>query len=588
MTSLSRRVLRRVRSHAGRVSGGLALVLATSLVELAKPWPLKIIVDQVLGGAPLDEIGFPEAVTPDTLLVVCVVGLVLLYASVGLLSLAADRLTIDVGQRMVGELRRDLFARLQRLSIPQHDRRATGDLVYRVAADTMAIQTLAMNAVFPSLSALLFLVGMVVVMLGMNVSLTLLALAVLPFLVLALRILGRRIETTASAAKAREAELYATTEASLSAIRLTRAFRGEEREERRVDEASRTTLARHLSLYTTQNAYAVVVTVLGAVGTAAVLWLGARQVQAGVLTVGDLLVFTAYLASFHAPVSTLSHAFGLVQEARAGLTRVFELLDLPPEGPEGEGTLDPSEVEGAVSIEAVEFGYEPGRPVLHGVSLDVRPGERLAIVGPSGSGKTTLALLLLRFIDPTAGFVRVDGTDTRSVSLASLRSCLAPVLQPPLILPASVAENVAYGRPDATRGEIEEAIEVAQLDDVLARMPDGIDTPLEIGGAGLSQGERQRLNVARAIATNAPIWLFDEPTGSLDSVTESRLLGALERARKGRTCIVIGHGPAVLAWADRIAVLREGRLVAIGTAEELQGRADVAGGGSGQGPQVEI
>lgn len=575
MTPLFSRVFRRLRPHLGRTAGGVVLVLATSLAELAKPWPLKLIVDQVLGGEPLPAIGFPDQISSDALLAACAVGLVGLFFVVGALSLASDRLTIDVGQRMVGELRRDLFGHLERLSIRRHDRRSTGDLVYRLAADTMALQTLAMNAVFPTLSAVLFLLGMVGVMLSMNVQLTLLALAVTPFIALSVRMLGRRIETRAATAKAREADLYAVAETSLSAIRLTKAFRAEAVEERRIDGASREALDRHLSLYTTQSGYSLVVSVLGAVGTAVVLWFGARLVLAGALTVGDLLVFAAYLASFYAPISTLSDTFGLAQEARAGLTRVFELLDLPREADEGTRERKPGDTPGAISVEGVEYAYEPGRPVLQGVSLEVRLGEKLALVGPSGSGKTTLAMLMLRFLEPDAGFLRLDGTELRELPLRSLRGAFSTVLQPPLVLPGTVAENVAYGRPDATRDEIEEAVRVAQLEDVVLALPHGLDTPLEVAGARLSQGERQRLTVARAVLAGGPIWLLDEPTASLDAVTEARLLGALEQARGERTCILIAHGTAALAWADRIAVLREGRIVAIGTAEELAGRVEL-------------
>lgn len=575
MMPLLRRVRTRLRPHLWRILAGVGLVIATSLAELAKPWPLKLVVDQVLGGKPLPAIGYPEDVSAAALLAWCAVGLVVLFAVVGALSLASDRITIDVGQRMVRELRRDLFAHVERLSVGFHDRRSRGDLVYRLAADTMALQTLAMNAVFPTLSAILFLVGMIVVMLRMNVQLTLLALAVTPFIALAVRVLGRRIESVATEARARESALYATAETSLSAIRVTKAFRAEALEEESFDRASEAALSRHLSLYTTQSEYSLLVSVLGAVGTAGVLWFGARLVLDGALTVGDLLVFTAYLASFYAPISTLSHTFGLVQEARAGLARVFEVLDLPPEVTSGDEILVPADVRGGLSVEGVQFAYAPGRPVLHSVSLEIRPGEKIALVGPSGSGKTTLALLLLRFLDPEAGFVRLDGQDIRRLTLPSLRAAFGVVLQPPLVLPATVRENVVYGRSDVTTEQVEHALRVAQLWDVIQELPDGIDTPLEVGGARLSQGERQRLTVARAVATNAPIWLLDEPTASLDTVTEARLLGSLDRARAGRTCIVVAHGPAALAWADRIAVLRAGRVVAVGTPAELRDGAEV-------------
>ncbi|MDG2305573.1 MAG: ABC transporter ATP-binding protein [Candidatus Binatia bacterium] len=569
------RVRRRLRPHAGPIAVGIGLATATSLAELAKPWPIKIVVDQVLGDAPGSRGDFLADFSASQLLTGAAVGLVLLSALLGALALASNRLTIDVGQRMVQDLREDLFAHLERLSVRFHDRRSSGELVYRLAADTMALQTLAMNAVFPTLSAVLFLVGMIVVMLRMNVELTLLALAVTPFIALSVRRLGRRVEQVAAEARVRESDFYAAAEASMSAIRVTQAFRGEAVEAERFGRASRASLERHLDLYTTQTAYSFAVSVLGAVGSAAVLWLGARLVLAGELSVGDLLVFLAYLASFYAPISTLSHTFGLVQEARVGLARVFELLDVEPEPTGGEEVLSLSSVEGAFSVEGVDFAYEAGTQVLHRVSLEVRAGEKLALVGPSGSGKTTLALLLMRFLDPDEGFVRLDGVDLRRLSLDSLRSVFGVVLQPPLVLPGTVRENVAYGREGATDEDVERALRVAQFWDVVDALPHGIETSLEIAGARLSQGERQRLTVARALVGNAPVLLFDEPTASLDVVTERRLLAALERERGKRTCILIAHGPAALAWADRVAVLRDGRIVAVGTPAELRDRAEL-------------
>ena len=575
MTSIGARVRRRIRPYAGRVTLGVGLVTAGSLAELAKPWPLKVIVDQVLGGKPLPAVGFPEELDAPTLLLIACGGLVVLHAIIGSLTLAADRLTIDVGQRMVHSLRRDLFARLARLSVRFHDRGAPGDLVYRLAADTLSLQTLAMNAVFPTLSAALFLVGMIVVMLRLDATLTMLALAVLPFIALSMRLLGRRIDRVAREAKARESTLYATTETSLSAVRTMQAARAEPAELETFADASQQSLKRHLSLYTTQSAYALVVSVVGAAGTALVLWYGARLVERGTLTVGDLLVFAAYLTSFYTPVSTLTHSFGLVREASAGLRRVFEILDREPEIQSGDEPLERSSVRGEISLEAVEFAYDPGRPVLQGASLSVRPGEKLALVGPSGSGKTTIAHLLLRFLDPDAGFVRIDGVDVRQLRLEDLRGAFGATQQPPFVFPTTVRENVTYGSPEATEAEVTRALDVAQLSDVVAALPEGLETSLETAGARLSQGERQRLALARVLVDRPPILLLDEPTASLDGPTERRLLHALDAERGDRTCVFVTHAAAALAWADRIAVLQHGRIVALGTPDELAGRPEL-------------
>ncbi|MBM4267151.1 MAG: ABC transporter ATP-binding protein [Deltaproteobacteria bacterium] len=574
MTARSRLVLRHLRPYGGRVAVGIALVTITSLVELAKPWPLKIAVDNVLGDRPLPLLGYPERLGPEGLLAIAVFGLVGLHVLLGVLSLLGNRLTIDVGQRMVQALRGELFDHLEKLSTRFHDRRSAGELVYRLAADTMALQTLAMNAVFPTLSALLFLAGMAIVMLQMNVGLTLLALAVTPVVGLAVRVLGRRLSEVAAEARERESELYAAAERSMTAIRVTRAFSAEAAEAKRFRGASAASLARHLELYTTQTAYGIAVSILGAVGAAAVLWIGTRLVMRGSLTVGDLLVFTSYLASLYAPIQTLSHTFGLVQEARSGLGRVFSVLEIDPEVRDGARGLDPAAVRGAIELRNVEFAYEPGLPVLQDFSLEIAPGEKLALVGASGSGKTTTALLCLRFFDPSAGTILLDGEGVRAYRLDALRSAFGVVLQPPLLFPGTLRENLVYGRAEAGEAEIAAAIETAQLGDLIARLPEGLETV--VGWTTLSAGERQRVTVARALVRRAPILLLDEPTASLDVDTEARLLAALEAHRRGRTCLLITHSRATLEWADRIAVLQDGRIAAVGRLDELRAQGGLA------------
>jgi ATP-binding cassette, subfamily B, bacterial len=566
------RIVPYLRPFRWRLGLAVLLVFGISAAEILKPWPLKIVVDNALGGAPLEAFGFRVALAPQVLLVWSAVGLVLLYVVLGALSVASNYVTIDVGQRMVDDFRADLYQHLQRLSLGFHGRQSIGDLIFRLTADTFAIQTLAMNSLFPTISAVVLLVGMMAVMAKLNLDLTLIALAICPLLLLSIRWVGMRIARDATTARERESELYSAAERSVSAIKVIQAFTTEDDELLRFRSVSRASLRANLRLYTMQTGYAMVVSVISAVGTAGVIWLGARGVLSGSLSVGDLIVFTSYLASLYAPIHTLSSTFGLLQAARVGVGRVFEILETAPEVPPGPRSLTRREVRGGVEFRDVSFGYVPERLVLAGVTLSVSPGETIAIVGPTGVGKSTLVGLVARFYDPTAGEVLLDGVDLRSFDTRSLRRQIAMVLQPPLVFPTTLRENVAYGRRDATPSEVEDAIRTAQLDDLLAKLPAGLDTLIGQGGIALSEGEKQRLTIARAIVRDAPVLVLDEPTSALDTETEARLMAALDGLLRGRTAFVIAHRLSTVRHAARIVVLREGRVAEVGTFDELLAR----------------
>jgi ATP-binding cassette subfamily B protein len=571
---LARNVLRRLAPHRGLFALAVLQVLVIGLLELAKPWPLKVVVDGVLGGKPL---GSPwlAALAPRALLAVACAALVGIYALLGLLAVTSNYATISVGQRMVNDFRSELYAHLQRLSLAFHSRREVGDLLYRLTADTFAIQTLTMNGFFPVLTSAVLLCGMVVVMLRLDVTLTLIALGVVPLLFVTIAALSRRITALATDARLKESALWGVAQRAIGAIRVVQAFTTEDLEHRRFLASSGESLAATLRLYTFQTVYGAVVNVLIAVGTAAVLWTGAAHVLAGRLSVGEVLVFASYLASLYAPINSLTQTWGLVQGARVGAERVFELLETAPDLPDGTRDLARGEVRGAVAFEDVSFGYEPAHLVLENITFAVRAGETVAIVGATGAGKTTLASLVPRFYDPTAGRVLLDGVDVRTFRLRALRQQVAMVLQPPLVFPATVRENIAYGRPEATLAEVRAAAALAQLDDFLARLPAGLETPVGEGGATLSAGEQLRITIARALLRDAPLLILDEPTSALDATTEARVMAALERLTAGRTTFVIAHRLSTVRRADRVVVLDAGRLVEQGTFAELLARGGV-------------
>ena len=568
MTIPGHRILSYVRPYRYPLAGALGQVFLISLFELAKPWPLKIVIDNVLGGKPL-AVRVASSWPPELLLLASCAALVLIYILLGSLSVLNNFTTIRIGQRMVNDLRSDLYTHLQRLSLAFHSRHQVGDLLYRITADTYAIQTLTMNGLFPILSAIVLLVGMFFIMIRLDWQLTLLALSVCPVLFLSISLMGSRISQAATYARERESAVYSLVQRAMSAIRVIQAFTKEEEEHRTFMHASHQSLAASLRLYTLQTLYSGVINIVIAVGTAVVVWVGARHVLSGVLTIGEIVVFTSYLASLYGPINSISQTWGLIQGARAGVRRVFEILEVEKGLEDGTRTFPADGAKGEVSFEDVSFHYLPDQPVLRQVRLHVRRGQTIAIVGPTGAGKSTLLSLLPRFYDPQAGRVKIDGVDVREFVLKGLRRQISMVLQPPLVFPMTFAENIAYGRPEASRDEIVEAARLARIHDYIEHLPQGYDTAVGELGATLSEGERQRLTIARAMLRNAPILILDEPTSSVDAETEALIMEGLRRLTAGRTTFIIAHRLSTVRQADRIVVLREGRVVEEGTFGEL-------------------
>lgn len=568
MSGFTRRVSGYIWPHRERILWALAQVCLISALELLKPWPLKLIIDSVLGGAPLPG-GFASGLGTGALLLGACAALVVIYAALGAANVLVNVTTIRIGQRMVRDLRSDLYAHLHRLSMAFHNRAQAGDLLYRVTADTFALQSLTMNCLFPAISALILLVGMSVVMVQLDAELTLLALGVCPLLLLSIGRLNHRISAAAGEVRERESEVLGVVQRAMGAMRVIQAFTREDEEHRRFMTASERSLAAGLRLYTLQTFYSGVVNLVIALGTAAVVWVGARHVLDGTLTMGGLVVFISYLAALYGPINDMFEVYGLAQSARVGVQRVLDVLDVERDLPDGDRVFPAEGARGEVAWEDVDFQYGPGASILRGVSLRVAPGQRVAVVGPTGAGKSTLLSLLPRFYDPTRGRVRVDGRDVRGYRLASLRRQVAMVLQPPLLFPVSLRENIAFGRPEARMEEIVAAAKAARIHEMITRLPRGYDTSVAEQGVTLSEGEKQRLTIARAILRDSPILILDEPTSALDPETEALVMVALERLQAGRTTFIIAHRLSTVRTADLIVVIKDGRLVEQGPLAEL-------------------
>jgi ATP-binding cassette subfamily B protein/subfamily B ATP-binding cassette protein MsbA len=406
-------------------------------------------------------------------------------------------------------------------------------------------------------------------MLRLDWSLTLLALSVCPVLFVAIARLNTRITDAAGQVRERESHVYAVVQRAMSSMRVIQAFTREEAEHGRFMTASEQSLLAGRRLYTLQTFYSAVVNGLIAVGTAGVVWVGARHVLDGTLSVGSLIVFVSYLASLYGPINGLFQTYGLAQSSRVGVQRVFDVLDVERDIADGHRAFPAHGARGEVAWEDVSFEYSPGHAVIEHVTLRVQPGQKVAIVGPTGAGKSTLLSLLPRFYDPLAGRVLVDGVDARDYRLDSLRAQIAMVLQPPLVFPVGLRENIAFGRPHARLEEIVAAARLARIHESIERLPEGYDTVVGEQGATLSEGEKQRLTIARAILRGSPILILDEPTSALDGETEGLIMQGLERLTAGRTTFIIAHRLSTVRKADLIVVLGRGRIVEQGDFETL-------------------
>lgn len=560
-----------MRPYLGLLAAAVAGVALAAGMEILKPWPLKIVIDNVLRGHPF-AVAWLGHQSSLTILAGACAGLVVIYLVLGILNVTNNYLTISIGQRMVNDLRAELFHHLQRLSLSFHRRREVGDLMVRIAYDTFSIQTITMNGLFTVLSSLVMLVGMFVVMLRMDAVMTFVALGVVPMLAILIGLISGRIDRLATDARVKESRLYTVAHRALASIHVVQAFTREAESYEEFVRSSSESLGENLKLYTFQTLYTGGVNVLIALGTAIVVYVGARHVMRGELTIGGLIVFTSYLASLYSPINQIFQTYGLVEGAKAGFRRCFELLELDPEIKDSPGARPLAPVRGEIEFDDVLFGYEKDRTVLKNVSFKARAGETIAIVGPSGAGKTTMASLVMRFYDPQQGAVRIDGHDLRDVTLQSLRRNVAMVLQPPLVLGDTVRMNIALGRPGASEAEITRAAELARLGPVLDKLPGGLDELVGQGGHSLSEGEAQRVTIARAMLKDAPVLIMDEPTSALDTETEALVLDAVREAMRGRTTLVIAHRLSTIQNADRILVLRDGVIEEQGTFAELMAR----------------
>lgn len=568
------RAFRFFRPDRARIVFVFTLMLANIGLNLLKPWPLALIVDSVLGSRPVPAwIGsWAGGDCKACLLVVFSLLILGLHLLQGALSAWQNFLAIGVGLRGLQRVRNEVFACLQRLSLKFHYGARTGDLIFRAAWDTFSFQALFQQGLMTSASAACSLLLMAAVMLRLNLLLTLMALATVPLIFAVIKILGRKMTERGALAQQADSAVTSLVQQSIAALPLIQSYTREAHEEEKFTAQTATAQEKRLAQHGWELIYWLAITVAFGVGTAAIVYLGATQVLAGKLTVGALLIFLAYLAQLYDPLNQLSHVGATIVGARAGVKRVFEILDSEEEVKEALDAKSIARTRGEIRFEGVSFRYQQEREILSGISFELKPGESAAVIGPSGVGKTTLMNLLPRFYDPTAGAVKLDGVDLRELKLKDLREQIAVVLQEPILLPTTIAENIACGRPGATRDEIEAAARAANADAFIRKLPQGYDTKVGEGAARLSVGEKQRLNLARAFLKDAPILLLDEPTSALDAESEALVVASLNELMKGRTVLMVAHRLSTIRRVTKIIVLENGRLAEMGSHDELIAR----------------
>jgi len=549
-------------------------VIGETAANLLQPWPLKIVIDNVVQSKETHGwiLQFVHAFAgTDKLAIVkfaCIA--VLVIAALDAVCTYAEKyLTTSVGQWVTYDLRRTLYAHIHRLSLAFHDNERTGDLISRVTKDVDDIQSFITSGLLSSFINVLTLVGMVSVMFYLNWQFTLIALSIAPVLFFIVYTYTRRIKKASRDVRKKESEVFSVVEEALSSIRVVKAFAREEYEQNRLEEASLQEVETTLRARSLKAKLTPLVGLIVAVGTCLVLWFGARLILAGSLSAGSLVLFIMYLNKMYKPMQELSKMTDTYSKAAVGYERIQEILQTHKEVLDFPRAYNAPPLKGKIEFEHVSFSYNPQEPVLKDVSLVIEPGQVAALVGPTGMGKTTIVSLISRFYDPAEGVVEIDGTDIRRFRQKSLRQQISFVLQETLLFHGPIWQNIAYGKPEATRHEIVRAAELANATEFIEKMSDGFDTIVGERGVTLSGGQRQRIAIARAIIRNTPILILDEPTSGLDSASEKLVFEALDRLIEGKTAIVIAHRLSTIRRADVIFVVNEGEIVESGKHEQL-------------------
>ncbi|MDQ3361941.1 MAG: ABC transporter ATP-binding protein/permease [Actinomycetota bacterium] len=555
---------------------GLLFALLVLLLEtgtsLAQPWPLALTIDYVLAENSKPPPAFLPGFLQDKAALLAAIAFLIVLIFTLTRTVASFRrfLLQKLGQETVFDMREALYAKVHALGLDYHGKKRTGDTITRVTSDVKEVRTLLVDSVVEVLSSFMILLGMLVVMLWLDWQLTLLALITVPFLFLAVTRYRRALVERMRVVRTKEGIIASVIQEAITGIRAVKLFARESDEMERFRKESRDSLRASVDSAVIEAKFSTVLGVVGGIGTALVVYFGARQVLAGSLSLGDLTVFIAYLALFLSPLWALSRQVNQIGKSLVSGERIIDLLNAEPTVKDEPGAVPAPPLEGRVSFEDVRFAYEDAAgEVLRGVDFEVEAGSRVALVGVSGAGKTTVTALIARLYDPQEGRVLIDGRDIKEFTLKSLRDEITFVPQDPMLFRATVADNISYGKPTAIREEIEAVANLAGADDFVREMPEGYDTMLSERGESLSGGQRQRISIARAMLRDTPILILDEPQAGLDAEAANAVEESWRALTAGRTTFVIAHELRLVRNVDQILVLEEGHVAEVGTHEDL-------------------
>jgi ATP-binding cassette subfamily B protein len=568
--NLYRRVIGYYRPYLGTICFSLILLVIGVNFSLLKYWPVQWVIDHVITVGAGGEVKWQMlTMTPVQAALFAAVAMVVIYLLAGLLAFWRNYVSIEIGLKALLQLRTQLYSYLQYLPLHFHDRRRSGDSTFRVAYDSQAIQTFYNRGFDTIFGSVVTLLTTFIYMAAMDAELAGVSLLILPLLWLTIYFFSARVRRQTTTLQQEESDVLARASEGLTSIRIVHAFGQEEFEVREFEREARQSYAANLSLTITNAISSLAISAVMALGLSVVLYVATLHILDHRLTVGQLTLFLAYVTMLYQPLEQLSYTAWALEGAAAGMQRVFEILDAEDSVPEMPNARPMPRARGEIAFENVAFAYDAEHPILRGISLCVKPGQTVALVGGTGAGKTTLLSLVPRFYDPNSGLVLIDGGDVRDATKKSLRSNISVVLQDTLLLSGTVLENIAYGRPEASRAEIQAAAQAAQAHAFIERLPHGYGTQVGERGVRLSGGQKQRIGLARAFLKNAPILLLDEPTSALDLETEAEIMETLKVLMRRFTTLIVTHRLSTIHHVDCIHVLEEGRVVESGTGPEL-------------------
>jgi ATP-binding cassette, subfamily B, bacterial len=567
-----------LKPHSEALAFGLLAVIGESAASLLEPWPLKIVLDNVLKSKPaagraqgwLHSMIVSVSGTDKLAIIKFAALAVMAIALLGALcSYAEKHFTTSVGQWVMHDLRRTLYSHIQRMSLAFHDQSQTGDLISRVTSDIDAVQTFIASGLLGVMISCLTIAGMISVMFYVNWRFTLIALSVVPALFLVVFTYTRRIKRASREVRKKEGEIASVIQEVFTSIRVVKAFAREDYEQHRLEEQSLEGVELALGARGLKARLAPIVEIIVAAGTALVLWFGGRLALDGGLEPGSLVLFIWYIGKMYKPMQDLSKMTDAYSKAAVGYERICEVLETERDIRDLPGARVAPHFSGKIEFENVSFSYGHDNHTLTNVSFTIAPGQVAALVGPTGAGKTTVINLIPRFYDPSSGVVKIDDRDVRQLKQKSLREQISFVLQDTILFHGPVWQNIAYGKPDASRAEILHAAKLANASEFIEKMPEGYDALVGERGSTLSGGQRQRIAIARAIIRNTPILILDEPSSGLDAASEHLVFEALDRLMEGKTCIIVAHRLSTIRRADIIFVVKDGAIVERGKHDEL-------------------